>query len=62
MLRFIIEKELREIIGSTKFAVSFGVCSLLIPPRVLCRGNGTSDKLLPGLRLPRRRISNRWKG
>ncbi len=30
MIRFIIEKELREIIGSTKFAVTFGVCSLLI--------------------------------
>jgi ABC-type transport system involved in multi-copper enzyme maturation permease subunit len=30
MLRLIIEKELREIVGSTKFSVSFGVCSLLI--------------------------------
>ncbi|MBI3189726.1 MAG: ABC transporter permease subunit [Ignavibacteriales bacterium] len=30
MTRLIIEKELREIIGSTKFAVSFGVCALLI--------------------------------
>ncbi|MBI3193937.1 MAG: ABC transporter permease subunit [Ignavibacteriae bacterium] len=30
MIRLIIEKELREIIGSTKFAVSFGVCALLI--------------------------------
>ena len=30
MMRLIIEKELREIIGSTKFAVAFGVCSLLI--------------------------------
>ena len=30
MLRLLIDKELREIIGSTKFAVSFGVCSGLI--------------------------------
>jgi ABC-type transport system involved in multi-copper enzyme maturation permease subunit len=30
MMRLVIEKELREIIGSTKFAVAFGVCSLLI--------------------------------
>ena len=30
MLRLIIEKELREIIGSTKFSISFAVCSLLI--------------------------------
>jgi len=30
MIKLIIEKELREIIGSTKFAVTFGVCSLLI--------------------------------
>jgi ABC-type transport system involved in multi-copper enzyme maturation permease subunit len=30
MLRLIIDKELREIIGSTKFAVTFGVMSLLI--------------------------------
>ena len=30
MIGFIIEKELRDIIGSTKFAVTFGVCSLLI--------------------------------
>ncbi|HEY6192748.1 MAG TPA: ABC transporter permease subunit [Bacteroidota bacterium] len=30
MIRLIIEKELREVIGSTKFAVTFGVCSLLI--------------------------------
>lgn len=30
MLRIIIEKELRDIIGSAKFAVSFGVCALLI--------------------------------
>ncbi len=30
MLRLLIDKELREIIGSTKFAVSFGVCSVLI--------------------------------
>ncbi|MBI5471760.1 MAG: ABC transporter permease [Ignavibacteriae bacterium] len=30
MFRLLIEKELREIIGSTKFAVSFGVCSILI--------------------------------
>ncbi len=30
MLKLIIEKELREIISSTKFAFSFGVCSILI--------------------------------
>ena len=30
MLKLIIEKELRDIISSTKFAVTFGVCSLLI--------------------------------
>jgi ABC-type transport system involved in multi-copper enzyme maturation permease subunit len=30
MLRLLIDKELREIIGSTKFAVTFGVMSLLI--------------------------------
>ena len=30
MLRLIIEKDLRDIITSTKFAVTFGVCSLLI--------------------------------
>ncbi len=30
MLRLIIEKELREIIGAAKFAVTFGVCALLI--------------------------------
>nr|NIR47241.1 ABC transporter permease subunit [candidate division KSB1 bacterium]NIR71374.1 ABC transporter permease subunit [candidate division KSB1 bacterium]NIS22861.1 ABC transporter permease subunit [candidate division KSB1 bacterium]NIT69699.1 ABC transporter permease subunit [candidate division KSB1 bacterium]NIU23367.1 ABC transporter permease subunit [candidate division KSB1 bacterium] len=30
MLRWLIEKELREIIGSTKFAITFGVCSILI--------------------------------
>lgn len=30
MFRLIVEKELREIIGTTKFAVTFGVCSLLI--------------------------------
>ncbi len=30
MLRFIIEKELRDIIGSTKFAATFGVCAVLI--------------------------------
>lgn len=30
MLRTIIEKELRDIIGSTKFAITFGVCALLI--------------------------------
>lgn len=29
-MRYIIEKELREIIGSAKFAVTFGACSLLI--------------------------------
>jgi ABC-type transport system involved in multi-copper enzyme maturation permease subunit len=30
MLKLIIEKELREIIGSTKFAITFGVCAMLI--------------------------------
>ncbi|NUM79110.1 ABC transporter permease subunit, partial [candidate division KSB1 bacterium] len=30
MLKLIIEKELGEIIGSTKFAVTFGVCAVLI--------------------------------
>ncbi len=30
MIRLLIEKELREIIGSAKFAISFAVCSLLI--------------------------------
>ncbi|TAK58007.1 MAG: ABC transporter permease [Bacteroidetes bacterium] len=30
MIRLLVEKELREIIGSTKFAVTFGICSLLI--------------------------------
>jgi ABC-type transport system involved in multi-copper enzyme maturation permease subunit len=30
MIKLIIEKELREIIGSTKFAISYGVCALLI--------------------------------
>lgn len=30
MFRILVEKELREIIGSTKFAVTFGVCSMLI--------------------------------
>jgi ABC-type transport system involved in multi-copper enzyme maturation permease subunit len=30
MLKLIIEKEIRDIIGSTKFAVSFAVCSALI--------------------------------
>jgi ABC-type transport system involved in multi-copper enzyme maturation permease subunit len=30
MMRSIIEKELREIIGSARFAITFGVCSLLI--------------------------------
>ena len=30
MLRLIIEKELREIIGSAKFAYTFGVCAILI--------------------------------
>ena len=30
MLTLIIEKEIRDIIGSTKFAVTFAVCSLLI--------------------------------
>ena len=30
MFKLIIEKELREIISSTRFAVTFGVCSVLI--------------------------------
>ena len=30
MIKLIIEKELRDIIGSTKFAVSFAVCAVLI--------------------------------
>src|ERR1041384_4373599 len=30
MIRLLIEKELREILGSTKFAITFGVCSILI--------------------------------
>ena len=30
MIRLIIEKELKDILGSTKFAVTFGACSLLI--------------------------------
>jgi len=30
MIKLIIEKELRDIIGSTKFAVTFGVCAVLI--------------------------------
>jgi len=30
MIKLIIEKELREIIGSTKFAFSFGICAILI--------------------------------
>ena len=30
MLKLIIEKELRETIGSSRFAISFGICALLI--------------------------------
>lgn len=30
MLRLIIEKELKEILGSTKFVVTFGVCAVLL--------------------------------
>src|ERR1051326_7236398 len=30
MIRLLIEKELKEVINSTKFAITFGVCSLLI--------------------------------
>ena len=30
MLKILIEKEIRDLIGSTKFAVTFGVCALLI--------------------------------
>ncbi|MFA6468273.1 MAG: ABC transporter permease subunit [Bacteroidota bacterium] len=30
MLKLIIEKELRDIIGSTKFAITFSICSVLI--------------------------------
>ena len=30
MIRFLIQKELRDTIGSTKFSVTFGVCAILI--------------------------------
>jgi len=30
MLRIIIEKEIRDLLGSTKFAVTFGVCAVLV--------------------------------
>lgn len=30
MFKLVVEKELRDIIGSTKFAITFGVCALLI--------------------------------
>ena len=30
MIKLIVEKELREIIGSTRFAITFGICSVLI--------------------------------
>ena len=30
MLKTLIEKEMREIIGSTKFAIIFGVCAFFI--------------------------------
>ena len=30
MLKVLIEKEIRDIIGSTKFAVIFGACAILI--------------------------------
>ncbi len=30
MFRLLVEKELRDIIGTTKFAVTFGVCSVLV--------------------------------
>ena len=30
MFKLIVEKELRDIIGSTKFALTFGVCAVLI--------------------------------
>lgn len=30
MLRILVEKEIRDIIGSTKFAIAFGVCAALI--------------------------------
>jgi len=30
MIKLIIEKELREIVGSVRFAVTFGICSTLI--------------------------------
>ena len=30
MFKLIIEKELKEIIGSAKFAITFGVCAVLI--------------------------------
>jgi ABC-2 type transport system permease protein len=30
MIRLIIEKEIRELVGSTKFAITFGACALMI--------------------------------
>ena len=30
MFRLILEKELREILGTTKFALTFGVCAVMI--------------------------------
>ena len=30
MFKLVLDKELREIIGTTKFAVTFGVCAVLI--------------------------------
>ena len=30
MIKLIIEKELRDLIGSTKFAITFSICSVLI--------------------------------
>ena len=30
MFKLVLEKELREIVGTTKFAVTFGVCAILI--------------------------------
>ena len=30
MIRLLIQKELREIIGSPKFSLTFGVCAVLI--------------------------------
>ena len=36
MFRLIVEKELREIVGSAKFAVTFGISSLRITSYNVC--------------------------